>query len=103
MNMRCQRCAGLLVWGFDAELRVEEVRCVNCAYRPLQPVQPTPPPHGLMKVRIGNLVTCRCGNLKVEWRSCCATCSLKTLHHYQRKAHAKKYGLIAAITKEMRP
>lgn len=102
MNMRCSRCAGLLVWGFDVELRVEEVRCVNCAFRPLSPVQPLPPPHGLTRVKVGNLVTCRCGNPKVEWRSYCATCSLKKFHHYQRKKHAQKHGTIAAITKEMR-
>ena len=95
--MRCARCQGCVVEHYD------ESRCVNCGHRPLEPAPRDPIPHGLCKPKLGDLTHCECGKEKVEWRSCCATCSLKKLHDYQRKAHAKKYGLLAAITKEMRP
>lgn len=101
--MKCQRCGGLVITEWDMALGMESRRCVICADRPMNPPSRDPIQHGLCEPKLGDLTHCKCGNLKVEWRSCCATCSLKKLHYYQRKAHAKKYGLIAAITKEMRP
>lgn len=100
----CQRCNGLYVWDWDEALGKPNVRCLNCAHRPLDPPPRDPIPHGLCKPKMGDLTHCECGKEKVEWRAACSECSRKKLQHYQRKRALEKISrkkLQARLNKEM--
>ena len=89
----CTRCQGLLVWDWDQALGSANVRCIMCSFRPNDPAPHPPAPHHLTRPKVGNLVTCRCGEPKVEWRSYCRKCSLKKLNAEQRRKHAVKMAV----------
>lgn len=90
----CTRCNGLIVTYFDEALGRDNLRCICCAYRPLDPAPRAPVPHGLCKPRVGNLVTCECGNEKVEWRKYCRTCNDKKQAAEHRRRNARRLGKI---------
>lgn len=93
MANNCSRCQGLLIVDWDEALGSENVRCVMCSFRPNDPPPRPPDPHHLRKERVSNLVTCRCGEPKVEWRSYCRKCSLNKLNAEQRRKHAVKQAI----------
>lgn len=96
----CSRCNGLIVEYFDEALGKPNLRCVLCSFRPLDPPPRDPIPHHLKKPFVGNLVTCRCGEPKVEWRSYCRKCSLKKLNAEQRRTYAvREARRLGKITK----
>lgn len=80
----CTRCSGLVVWDYDEALGRPNPRCIQCAFRPLDPPPHPPVPHNLCKPKVGNLTTCTCGQPKMEWRSFCWKCSQKKLNQKQR-------------------
>ena len=100
MVTNCTRCQGLYVWDWDEALGAENVRCVSCGHRPLDPPPRDPIPHGLCKPKVGDLHTCRCGQPKVEWRMYCRNCSRRKLNAAQRRKAAVKEAIKAKkITK----
>lgn len=84
----CMRCQGLLVWDYDEALRAMNLRCVCCAFRPLDPPPRAPEPHHLSKV--ATLTRCRCGNEKVEWRMQCTACNVRKQEKEQRRREKRK-------------
>ena len=89
----CVRCQGLLVEFFDEALGYPNIRCVMCAHRPLDPLPHPPVPHGLCRPKYGDLVTCRCGKPKVEWRASCVVCLDKKLRAERARKAAVKRGI----------
>lgn len=93
MGPNCVRCQGLVVWEWDEALQQPNMKCINCAARPLDPPVHPPTPHPKARLKVGNLTTCRCGREKVEWRAYCRMCSLRKLNAEQRRKRAVKQGV----------
>lgn len=57
--MRCTKCAGLLVEGYDEVERVVFVRCLNCGARPAQAVRTLPVTAYRARLASGLCISCQ--------------------------------------------
>lgn len=91
--MRCGKCTGLLLSRWDHELRVNELFCGICAWRPAYKApapSPLPSNRGRYQREV-SIHSCGCGAPKVPWRSKCRECLVKQLDYARAKQKQEKH------------